>query len=520
MTTLAAALFFCATPLVAQDKSDAEPEVQKVLDFGGMRPDDLVAEFESSNGRWYREPCTFGVPLLAALEEAWPERRSVRRVSLLAQSYCAADERRFEDGEDTIRELRELDADKSYPFVTLFIATQGKEAQLALDLLSWLDAESAKDVSPNRLWRAASMIANEGREAEMEDQSLAWFESGLIDSFDVKVRSGLAYRALSAAMRKDKNDAVPMLLEEITNPISYISLLTERKYEPIWPQIEERAGANLETVGELYVTAQRRKLSENEEDGQQLGSLVRALHYNGEFEAVIALVDEWLEREDANGKSRDGPIDEDLAWGMNLQAYAYDALGRVEEGDAVFDRLAQIDPEGKNWLVSFVINRSSRLVGFGRYEVGLEASRLARSQPGSTYAEMIVAKNHACALNALGRADEAEAELVFMRENKDASYSLLGLALLCHGLRDEAAAVLLEGLRDVSTRDAVIGDLQPPSTELFYTQSMLPMKSELLDEYPELAEEFAKHARILPEKFTPRAALLRAKLELPEWERP
>ena len=77
---------------------------------------------------------------------------------------------------------------------------------------------------------------------------------------------------------------------------------------------------------------------------------------------------------------------------------------------------------------------------------------------------------------------------------------------------------MLDGLRDPTTRAGVIQGLLADAADLFYTQSMLPKPRALMAEYPELAEEFAKYARDLPEEFTPRASLERARLDLPEWE--
>lgn len=131
---------------------------------------------------------------------------------------------------------------------------------------------------------------------------------------------------------------------------------------------------------------------------------------------------------------------------------------------------------------------------------------------------MIIARDHACALTQLDRTDEAADELVFLRENAAESVNLISQALLCLGLKEEAAQVLIDGLNDPATKDSALRALAKPETDLFYTSSMLPKARSLMEEYPELKAGFYASARDLPEAFIPRASILRVKLDLPEWD--
>lgn len=56
----------------AEQPETASP--REVLDFGGMRPDDLLVAFREDPYRWANESCTFGVPILVAMQTAMPER--------------------------------------------------------------------------------------------------------------------------------------------------------------------------------------------------------------------------------------------------------------------------------------------------------------------------------------------------------------------------------------------------------------------------------------------------------------
>jgi tetratricopeptide (TPR) repeat protein len=313
--------------------------------------------------------------------------------------------------------------------------------------------------------------------------------------------------ALRAAAQAGRGDLADGLLVSITSPVTYITMLTHRTYALFWPQIEARAGTHLAAIGDEHVRVTRAQLTNAPEDRDRFSEAAHALHYNGQFADAIALAQRWRER-----KARGVAIAEGDAWALNIEAYAHDSLGQFKQADAVFDELAKLDPDEHGWVVNFVINRAARLVGQGRWKEGLKATDLARKvadEYGSTYARLIIAANRACALERLGRAKDAAGELTYLRENWKEGVALTARGLMCHGLNDEAAALLVQGLRDESLRYNTLGAFQTDELDLFYTATILPQASDLLAAYPELAAELALHARPMPEAFIPQAALKR-----------
>jgi hypothetical protein len=84
---------------------------------------------------------------------------------------------------------------------------------------------------------------------------------------------------------------------------------------------------------------------------------------------------------------------------------------------------------------------------------------------------------------------------------------------MCHDFRDEAAGLLLQGLRDETVRDSAIGAFLTDELDLFYTASILPDARDVLATSPELADELDKHMRAMPEAYIPQAALRRIALQ-------
>lgn len=128
---------------------------------------------------------------------------------------------------------------------------------------------------------------------------------------------------------------------------------------------------------------------------------------------------------------------------------------------------------------------------------------------GSTYAKMLIARNRVCALQNLGRTGEIGVHLEYMKENSTEAPTVFAQALLCAGRGAEAAAAVVEALRDEATRASMIEGLQPKAMDLVYTRSILPDPHDLVAADPAVREVFSTYARMVPEQFHPAASLKR-----------
>jgi tetratricopeptide (TPR) repeat protein len=508
---LALAASTLALPLAAQGAADAPPP-EPLPDLSAMDAREIFALFSADESRWMREPCTFGVPVTAAIDAKTGGALPVRRLKLIAEAFCADAEQRFDDGAAIIAQIAAITPDDPPTALALYFANRRKDAEGALTILRGMERPGFEELDDDTFYALGRMIAAAGRDDEFDAIALEWVDAGKLPFLDTRLHPAVAMRALAAAAAAGgRADVVDQLLLPITNPASYIVMLTDRDYEPFWPQIERRAGPNLTLVGAEHVTVTRTRLTNAPTDRDRFSEAAHALHFNGQFADAIALAQRWRERAE-----RGVGIEEGDAWALNIQAYAHDSLGQRDKADAVFDELAKLDPAQHDWVVNFVINRAARLTGQGRWAQGLAATDLARAvadKQGTTYAKLIIASNRACAYERLGEADKAAPELAYLRENWKDGPALTVRGLMCHGLRDEAAALLLEGLRDKAVRDLARGAFYSDELDLFYTATILPQASDLLPDYPELAAELARHMRPMPEAFIPQAALKRVALK-------
>lgn len=497
-----------AVPLAAQQ---AAPPSEPLPDLAAMSRNEVVALFRESGDRWYKEPCTFGVPVTGALADRVGRTIPIERLNLMAQAICADDEERFADGAELSRQITALTPDEPAIGLSLYFARRLEDADSVLATLRGLEGSEFEALSRDEYFAIGRMFAGLGRSSEVDAMALEWIDKGGLAFFDADLHSPIAVDALRAAGRNDRSDVVDQLLTAITSPTVYIDLLTLRDFEPFWPQVEQRAGPNLALVGDEHVSVSHARLVNASNDRDRFSEAAHALHFNGQFEDAIVLAQRWRDRAERGVKIAEGD-----AWALNIEAYAYDSLGQTAKADKVFDELAQLDPEEHVWVVNFVINRASRLTGQGRWKQGLQATELARAvaeKHGSTYAKLIIASDRTCALQRLGRDKEAESELAYLRENWKEGAGLTVRGLLCHGLKDEAAALLLSGLRNETARERTVATFQTDELDLFYTATILPQASDLPPDYPELAAELSKHMRPMPEAFVPRASLKRAALK-------
>jgi tetratricopeptide (TPR) repeat protein len=496
-----AACVLFAAPVAAQEAAPAPAP----YDAGTKSLEELIAKTSDDADPWLERPCDLGVPLFGELVEREPEQKFFRRGQLFAGALCDDIQKDYASGFAKVKALEAGWPDLDFNGLGFYFAFRVRDAQDYLARLRGLDQPAIEALDPVRFWEGFRMIREEGAEDQFNDLMLAWVDEKRLAYIPIEMQGGVASSALDAAMRQGRTAMAPQLLANIRSPSSYLGFIPDRKYEAIWPLVEERAGPNLETIADEYVFWAMARLENHPRDRDRFSEAARALHYAGRFEEAIALARQWRERDGAMALIEQGD-----AWAFNIEAYAHDALGQVDEADTIFDQLARLDSDEHPWVVNMVINRASRLVGQERWEEGLAAATLARGVAekwGNDFARMIIARDHACALQALGRTDEIGKELAFLRENRTKSHFFAAQALLCVGERQEAADLLLEGVQDAQYRDAALGALTSRKFDLFYTPSKLPEPVALLDERADLKAAYYQYAREIPEKYIPAASL-------------
>ncbi len=503
MTAVSTIALWASVPAAAQE---GLPEPAK--NYASMNDKALRSEMQSLNDA--APSCTVKYPLMAVAARRQPGVSDLGAARDLHLIQCLADLERYPEALGRIEAFEEkgYSIDDSSSIVIAALAENGAATLGRLvRALNSGDSDRVGDLTPDLVWFALRTIRKSSAASELDSAIYRAVGQGVMGQLDPMLHATFASSAVTAAIAAGDRETPARMLPFITSPKSYANFLAMRRYESIWPIVEARVGGNYRAITSEFREKTITAWTKQPDNLQNLNDAAHGALFDGDFAGAIALVDAAMARPNVPAT-----IDEHEAWALNVKGYALDALDRRAEADAVFDDLAALDSNKYSWLVNFVINRSSRLVGQQRWAEGLAAAEVARpiaEQQGNVYARLLVARDYIGALTGLGRADEAAPHLAYVRHNRMEAPALAAAALQLAGQEEEAVDLLIEALASDNLRDGVVKDLQAQAFDLFYTRSLLPQPRDLLNRHARLHEAFLQNARFIPEKFYPAASLTR-----------
>lgn len=484
-------------------------------DLKTLSNDALIELYDSVRSVEKPKTCEEMVPVLAELLRRPSIKGNVQGQKTLADFNCAIDERQWVTAyrlmPDTEAHLKR-DLGSLGFLIALFSDHHANAAQRLIALARSKDGEELLSIDDRQIFGVMRELWI-GKQFETRNKFvIALLDSPHFAKLSGNMQSGLASAVIDEEGRTGNFRRSVTLLDKVDSPDSFTGLLSMKNFSPIWPQVEKAAGPNLANVTERQLKADRARYKKNPEDREAFQQVAHALHFAGKFEEVVKFAAALDHSAAAIAK-----IGEDEAWTLNVEAYALDALGRRAEAETIFDRIAAIpyDPEENGWLVSFTINRGSRLVELGQWEKGLEAAMLAgkvTEESGSPYAKMLVRRDKICALANIGRRDDAQPLIEEIFAQRKESYPSATTALLCTGDNDRAAAVVIEALSDPVYAEGMVDEMQKPGFQSFYTQSKLPTIREVLLPRPDVRAAYDKVGRDIPDAFMPLAGKRKAEL--------
>ena len=505
--TLGASLICAvASPVSAKDQAD----------YSALSDGKLLERYQKAAAAENPDYCKALLPLLGEMTKREAFQQNSSRAKTLTEYQCALTEQRYKDAYALSGELEKITGIALPDETALALAVIAEEypaaASRVIKMARSPEGSALGKLDMTLFWQLSrELVRNKNSEIRLR-MYRALADSPHLDRLNGEARSSIASEVIKLDAENGNFGRAKLLMGDLQGPYPFLELLANRNLEPIWPALEEIAGPNLLKISEADVARKAAAYNMNTSDRQAFQYYAHALHFAGKFEDAIALARTVDHKPKAMLKAT-----EDDVWALNIEAYALDALGRKAEAEAVFDTIGALPFEGdrKSWVVSFVINRASRLVGFGQWQKGLDASMLAHEvteQGGSPYAKMLVRKARICALVNLGRKDEAAPLLAETYENRVDSYTSAAGAYLCAGDEEKAAAIVLEALKDPDHRYDMAQELQPTDFEIFYVRDVLPDLRSHLRKRPEIDTEFNSFARDLPDRMMPVASLRRRQI--------
>ena len=388
-------------------------------------------------------------------------------------------------------------------FLAAHIEAYGDRIGDAADFLlraSMVDADTAKTVTDDyEMGNILRRLEDAGERARLGALSERFLVTGWSRGRPDTI-STMAVAAIRARVDAGKAaDAAP-LVRRIADPEHLVPLMTERRYQALWPAVEAWAGSRFEKLWPLYL-GDARHAWETGQTEESARTYLTALSSAGHDRALIA---EFLPRL----AGAIGPEDTMLMFVDVDVASALARLGRWDEAYRVLDKGARTWPiEMTAASLNFSANRGRLLQLQGRFVDALaeldravaDSARWGAEVNSSALSQMHLAR--ACALEQLGRGrDDTLSSDSLTREKRPYPVRYASWRI-CAGDLEGARQALIEGLSEAKPREAVIEALQPSRDGEYpsdYSRTLYQRWVKLRSD-PLLVAAVSRYARILVE---------------------
>lgn len=337
---------------------------------------------------------------------------------------------------------------------------QGRAIDASRTIVHLSDRQPTAIKSLNARWVGAllrDLDAGSAAEARFE-LALALTSRGFADPEWPGASDWINAEAIEGLIRRGRLDEAQPLVGGITDVTTQIKMLADRGFEPLWPELEAKAGPRAERLLANDLASARRAYERDPNNVIALRSYVMTLRSLGRSREAIGLAMPLAG--DLREVEKRGPP---AFWLVNEVALALAESGQVDAGDRLFDRLLTLGVAEHPELVSMAINRGAMLLNANRPTDALAAAAFVDAQGAgalSDYGRMWNWQIQTCALRALGRSAEAQPIFDRMVATKSANDEAYMLALLCHDRLGDAEQLIVDRLADGARRADMLLALQ------------------------------------------------------------
>jgi tetratricopeptide (TPR) repeat protein len=385
----------------------------------------------------------FGDALAAAnkihLDE---DRREARAIVAAMRASALLGLKREAEARKQIAESETLDPISPEPGKILFLGSLlAKRFDIAADTIDRMIAkfpDGARDVDP-QLMRFFLVNEPKGQERRNDDRRIALARIGY--GGDTERGHYIAQEAVETLVKRGDYSAAADLLADVKEPVALENMLIQKRYAPLWPQIEQVAGAHMANARAQSVAAAERALASSPDDHEALANYANALRHAGRLDEAIALRSKIPSTSAAMSSA-----DEQMGWTINNIACALHEAGRPQEADDLLALLNNAPMPQEYWRVNMKINRLEMLVLDGRFDKALPLIEPTAKTEGSPYADQLVRRLRYCTLIRLGKdAEAATFKGEMLAHAADAAGATID-GLLCVGDLDGAEKIALTAL--------------------------------------------------------------------------
>jgi len=199
--------------------------------------------------------------------------------------------------------------------------------------------------------------------------------------------------AVKALIGKNETETAKSLSVNINDSALLLELLIDRRYEAIWPVVEERSGKNLRKAIEADLLRTQKEYEAAPDDYKLLLWYMQSLRAAGQSQEAIKvakpMLDEWS-KVVATGK--------DAFWVANAYAYTLIDVGQFDKAMELMRKINSLGPEDFPNIINMSINHAMMLMENGSFEKAVSAAEAIDLDYASTYGKMFVWSVKSCSI--------------------------------------------------------------------------------------------------------------------------
>lgn len=441
--------------------------------------------------------------VLAKLDPLVPQVRvdSDRAIVQRLRLGCLAATNRIKDIPAVHAELtRLLPRDGLVRAFGILLATDQGRLKDATDQLVALAGDSPKDLNIITGYTVRNILQQLGSQKLLAERGrvlIALARTPWEPSDLPGLQQTISKGAIEALLDDKRIEEAQQILARVELPELLVAMATDRRYAPIWSQIEERLGNASGDAIDHYAVQKLDAYSNGPEGTVPLREAMHAFLLLGRYRDAIEL---------SEGQSVRAGMDDDAVMIVLYRAQALSALGRRKDAADVMRGFATIDLQSTPDAAVGLVGLAELLDEAGMASEALQVARDAaiRGKSGiSEFGLQWLLRTEACALGALGRAAEAKAVGDRLKATQAANPAAAIEGLLCLRRNAEASAIAVETLKTAEGAAKLIDQFQPERSTWAPHESRLRALWTVFLNQPEVKAAFEKRGRLLPKRFWP-----------------
>uniref|UniRef100_B0SZB7 Tetratricopeptide TPR_4 n=1 Tax=Caulobacter sp. (strain K31) TaxID=366602 RepID=B0SZB7_CAUSK len=269
-------------------------------------------------------------------------------------------------------------------------------------------------------------------------------------------RDSLRRVRIEGLLKRNRLDDALVSAREIDDPDTLIGMRADKRYDALTqahPEVFDVKARNVARLARIdaLLTAHPKRLSGQVARAKALLDLDRA-------DEALAVADAAIARARADASAFED-TDEQLAWAINVQQTALNAVGRSDEAVEALEIAARV-PEHGVANVSQTLNLSVVQLQAGRTRAALNTAKSVSAAGSSAYGRSVALWVIACATAQMGDLAASDLAIGQLRGLGADGVANLYVALTCRGDLDGAASLLIARLKDPARRYGALATLQ------------------------------------------------------------